>query len=171
MGRGRAACTLLETEPSVVSGKRVLELGAGTGVAGISAALLGARSVTLTDLDYCLPSLEVNANASGVADIVSVQLLDWLKPDVSSLKEIDVILAADVIWLKKLVQPLVELLERLAQTSSRGLKIVLSHQTRSTQTDAEMFARLARSFTTEKLPSPVPGVPDKLQLYSVVLTA
>ena len=38
----------LETHPTIVHRKRVLELGAGTGVAGVAAALLGASSVLLT---------------------------------------------------------------------------------------------------------------------------
>ena len=38
----------LETHPTIVHGKSVLELGAGTGVAGIAAVLLGASSALLT---------------------------------------------------------------------------------------------------------------------------
>ena len=38
----------MEWHPSAVSQKRILEVGAGTGVAGMAAALLGASSVLLT---------------------------------------------------------------------------------------------------------------------------
>ncbi len=50
----------LETLPHLVADRTVLELGAGTGVAGIAAGLLGARSVLLTDLEYTLENLGSN---------------------------------------------------------------------------------------------------------------
>ena len=39
----------LMREPQLVRGRRVLELGSGTGLAGIASAMAGARSVTLSD--------------------------------------------------------------------------------------------------------------------------
>jgi predicted nicotinamide N-methyase len=45
-----------------VRGRRVLELGAGTGIGGLAAHALGARVSVITDLRYCLDSLEENMN-------------------------------------------------------------------------------------------------------------
>ena len=81
----------LETHPSHVRGKRVIELGAGTGFGGLCAAALGASNVTLTDIEACLPLLR--ENAAGVAGVV-VEALDWTEPVAPSLRA-DVLLAAD----------------------------------------------------------------------------
>ncbi|KAL0023506.1 hypothetical protein WJX79_004511 [Trebouxia sp. C0005] len=61
-----AALVLLKyfcTDPSLVQSKRCIELGAGTGVVGLTAALLGAL-VVLTDLPVYLSGLERNVQAS-----------------------------------------------------------------------------------------------------------
>ncbi|CAH0368391.1 unnamed protein product [Pelagomonas calceolata] len=81
----------LETHPSLVRGKRVLELGAGTGFGGLCAAALGASNVTLTDIEACLPLLR--ENAAGVDGVV-VEALDWTEP-VAPSQRADVLLAAD----------------------------------------------------------------------------
>eukprot|EP00193_Tetraselmis_chui_P005476 CAMPEP_0177755450 /NCGR_PEP_ID=MMETSP0491_2-20121128/2573_1 /TAXON_ID=63592 /ORGANISM="Tetraselmis chuii, Strain PLY429" /LENGTH=232 /DNA_ID=CAMNT_0019270949 /DNA_START=219 /DNA_END=913 /DNA_ORIENTATION=- len=55
------AAHLIETLGSeALKGKRVLEIGSGTGIAGIAAAACGAQ-VTLTDSALQLPNLKVNA--------------------------------------------------------------------------------------------------------------
>ena len=81
----------LETHPHLVCGKRVLELGAGTGFGGLCAAALGAASVTLTDIEACLPLLR--ENAAGVDGVV-VEALDWTEP-VPSGVSCEVVIAAD----------------------------------------------------------------------------
>eukprot|EP01034_Spumella_vulgaris_P025567 gene25567-32037_t len=50
----------------LVQKRKVLELGAGTGVAGIAAGLLGASDVLLTDLEYTLANLRRNADENFV---------------------------------------------------------------------------------------------------------
>lgn len=50
-----------------LAGKRVLELGAGTGIVGLACLKLGARSACLTDLDSQLEPIRRNARLNGCA--------------------------------------------------------------------------------------------------------
>ena len=50
----------LSLHPDAVRGKRCVEVGAGTGVVGITAACMGASAVTLTDLAEHVSILEAN---------------------------------------------------------------------------------------------------------------
>ena len=47
--------------PEVVRGKRVVELGAGTGFVGMVCAALGAQFVAITDLPEALPLIKTSA--------------------------------------------------------------------------------------------------------------
>ena len=84
--------------PYLVRGLRVVECGAGTGVAGLAAAAAGAATVTLTDrsLDAAEAALHVNP---ALTDRVSLQTLEW--GDAASTAALappfEVVLAADVI--------------------------------------------------------------------------
>lgn len=63
---------LLDNLPDL-TGKRVLDLGCGSGVIGIAAALAGAASVTMTDIDLLsVATARENIARSGVSDIVAV---------------------------------------------------------------------------------------------------
>ncbi len=53
------------------------ELGAGLGLPGIVAALLGARHVALTDLPQALPLVAANVERNGVGHVCIVEQLDW----------------------------------------------------------------------------------------------
>ncbi|EYC01865.1 hypothetical protein Y032_0104g3644 [Ancylostoma ceylanicum] len=85
---------------NVVRGRRVLELGAGTGLPSIVAAKLSALHVTATDQPMALPllrqNLEANLNEEQLS-AVTVLPLDWTNPPKEQLS-CDVILGADLVY-------------------------------------------------------------------------
>ena len=76
----RRLCCQLAAEPLLVTGRRVLELGAGVGLCGLLAARMGACEVTLTDaLPGLLEQLSRNAalNDALSAGTVRVRRFLW----------------------------------------------------------------------------------------------
>ena len=148
--------TSLTSSDFKLTGKRIIELGAGTGLAGLSAAVLGAH-VVISDLRYCLADIKRNLEATNVPSPGSaiVRELDWLKPDAFFDNEMngqfDFVLAADVVWLDHLVTPLVSLLKMLLHRHA-DLQFVFAHQTRSEQTDVIFFGQLQKVFHVRQIP-------------------
>jgi len=67
---------------TTLKGKKVLELGSGTGLVGLAAAILGADQVMLTDLEYTLDNIRDNVKLNQgnfVYEKVDVFELDWMK--------------------------------------------------------------------------------------------
>lgn len=83
--------------------KTVLELGAGAGLPGLTAALLGACRVVLTDIEPLLPGLINNVEANGLGDRVEVRQLVWGSDESpgqggESDHEFDLVLMSDVFF-------------------------------------------------------------------------
>jgi predicted nicotinamide N-methyase len=78
-----------------LAGKRVLELGAGTGVPGIVAASLGARVLQTDRNEVALHVCAMNAARNGVTDI-DVQHAEWER--LTSDHPFDVILGSDLLY-------------------------------------------------------------------------
>jgi predicted nicotinamide N-methyase len=95
-----ALATLLNLRRALLTGKRVLELGSGTGLLGISCALSGATSVVVTDLPYVLPLIRKNVTSAVVQQVVAVFEWDWSnpRPAFDSDLPFDVVVAADVVY-------------------------------------------------------------------------
>jgi predicted nicotinamide N-methyase len=89
---GLALARLILREPERVRGKKVLDFGAGSGVAACAAALAGAREVVACDID---PASLLACKANAELNRVTVRLAD----DFFALTEdFDLILAADVLY-------------------------------------------------------------------------
>jgi predicted nicotinamide N-methyase len=90
--------------PELVSGRRVLEVGCGLGVASTCAALAGASSVLATDIEADAVSFAAhNAHLNGVGEIVSGSVLDWsdkagVERLLAAAAPFDVVIAADVVY-------------------------------------------------------------------------
>ena len=84
-------------------GKRVLELGTGTGFGSVTAAKLGAASVLATDRDLKVLALAAeNARTNGVGGVVSTASLSWGKLDAAGggplVTPYDLLIGADLTY-------------------------------------------------------------------------
>ncbi|XP_041834653.1 EEF1A lysine methyltransferase 3-like [Melanotaenia boesemani] len=112
-------CRYLEDQSVELKGRRIIELGAGTGVVGILAARLGA-DVTLTDLPLALPQLQANVSgnmpSSGWPSASPTVLpLSWGEDHLKFPSDWDLVLCADIIYLPETYPLLVETLVHLCK--------------------------------------------------------
>ena len=91
---GTVLARYLLDQPEVVRGRRVLDLGCGSGVVGIAAAKAGAARVTASDIDAnALVATRLNAGLNKVQiDIVEGDLIGGLLP------QADVVLVGDLFY-------------------------------------------------------------------------
>lgn len=88
---GLAIGRYLRERPEAVAGRRVFDLGSGSGLCAIAALRAGASAVTASDIDaFATAAIELNTRAN--AGRVSVVGRDVLDEDVP---EVDVIVAGD----------------------------------------------------------------------------
>ncbi|CAO2830455.1 unnamed protein product [Amaranthus hypochondriacus] len=104
--------------PNTCRRLRILELGSGTGLVGISAAAILGAEVTVTDLPHVIPNLEFNVSAN--TDVIAARgggvvakELSWGNVDqmVAVGREYDVIMGSDVVYHDHLYDPLLETLK------------------------------------------------------------
>lgn len=141
--------------------RSILELGAGTGLAGLAAAAALRRPTTLTDLSEVLPQLRANVerNATALDDVaVRVAALDWIEARrcgslPSDLRgPWDLVLAADCVWSAFLIEPFAEALSLACGPSTLAL---LAYTSRSGLCDRALADALAsRGFSLTPLPVP-----------------
>ncbi|KAF8669305.1 hypothetical protein HU200_051643 [Digitaria exilis] len=134
----------------------VLELGSGTGAAGLAlAAALPARAV-LSDLPDAVPNLRHNADlnapllaSAGAA--ASVVPLPW--GDAAAMEEVaaaaapfDLVIASDVVYYEALVDPLIEALWFFVKGE---VVFLMAHMRRWKRTDKKFFGKARKIFNIE----------------------
>ena len=113
------ASVLQEDYASRLPGMTVLELGSGTGIGGLTAALAGA-SVTLTDGSLgVLPLLEANVRVNGLSAQATVQRLRWGHThDLADLDQrVDLVIGSDLLYSPDVFPDLLDTLEELCTPS------------------------------------------------------
>ncbi|HEV7899606.1 MAG TPA: 50S ribosomal protein L11 methyltransferase [Planosporangium sp.] len=114
---GQAVSRYVLDHPDVVAGRRVLDLGSGSGLVGIAAAVAGAAAVTANDIDpYALAAMTLNARANGV--FVHGSRADLLAGDGEGA---EVVLAGDVFYTRSLADRMLSFMERVAARGARVL--------------------------------------------------
>ncbi|XP_061090830.1 protein N-lysine methyltransferase METTL21A [Conger conger] len=143
-------CMYLELGQIELGGKAAIELGAGTGLAGIVAALLGAR-VTITDREPALDLLRTNVRDNIPPDqqgAAVVSELTWGEGlERFPAGGYDLVLGADIVYLEETFPALLRTLEHL---SSARTAVLLACRIRYDR-DRTFLAALRRSFAVEEV--------------------
>src|SRR5436309_13294524 len=95
-----------------LKGARVVELGCGLGLASIAAALAGGRVLATDWSPVAIDLLHDNATRNGAA--LEAAVVSWTAPEsLLDRAPFDLVLAADVLYERRNVEPLAALLPRL----------------------------------------------------------
>merc|ERR1712039_902259 len=149
-------------------GSRVLELGSGTGVAGLAVAAASAAKVLLTDRDSLVSLMQLNIDLNKVAleggdGCAECLAFDWLESAPQRIAETqwDLIVAADLVYsfnsVPLFVNTLAALLlkgsgSRCAQPSDRQpLTAIYAHNPRSDDLDKQLQDALTGAGLSVKL--------------------
>ncbi|XP_054894240.1 protein-lysine methyltransferase METTL21D [Poeciliopsis prolifica] len=141
---------------NVWCGRRVVELGAGTGAVGLMAATLGAH-VIVTDLEDLQSLLNVNIQENQTliqSGSISAKVLKWGENVSELLPPPHCIIMADCIYYEQSIGPLVETLKQL---SGPETSIICCYEQRTEGVNPEVenkfFELLQRNFVYETIPS------------------
>ncbi|XP_072102875.1 EEF1A lysine methyltransferase 3-like [Mobula birostris] len=113
---GLALCRYFEKVGLNFSGKKVIELGSGTGFVGILAVLLGG-DVTLTDLPMVLNQVEENVAKNIPSNMMQrskVSALQWGEDHGNFTSDYDVILGSGVVYYRRHFRFLIDTLLHLS---------------------------------------------------------
>lgn len=120
---GQALARFILDHAHLVSGRRVLDVGAGSGIAAIAAARAGACAVTANEVDaFALAAIALNARANGVS--LAVRGGDLL----AGPADAEVVLAGDLFYERPLAERALAFLERAA---ADGADVLVGDPSRS----------------------------------------
>jgi predicted nicotinamide N-methyase len=115
---GQALARFVLDHPHIVAGRRVLDLGAGSGLVAIAASLAGAAAVTANDIDpYAQTAIRMNALANAAQ--IQVGCDDML--DGNGSGDADLVLAGDVFYNGPMAQAVLRFLVRASACGAQVL--------------------------------------------------
>lgn len=153
--------------PGHFTGKKILELGSGTGVLGIILLLMGAGHVVLTDKQVLLPLIEHNIElncsleenyfyagdekALSVSDLkqrYTVRELMWGETPIE--EKFDCVVVCDCVYESKdMWMPLAQCLQMVADVNPE-VEVLLAYELRSKK-DAAFFPFITQFFSVEPI--------------------
>ena len=115
---GQALARYLLDHPETVTGRHVIDVASGSGLAAIAAIRVGAATITAYDIDpLAVAAIAVNADANGVAiPAVCTDVLSGLPPDGT-----DLVLVADAFYERDLAAQVLRFAER---SQARGAAVL-----------------------------------------------
>jgi predicted nicotinamide N-methyase len=111
-----AALALAEALPPVLTGQKVVELGCGLGVPSLVAAAHGADVTAVDWADDAIALLRDNAARNDL--MLCAERRDWREP---WAERFDLVLAADVLYERRNVEPVLDRVRELAPVALIGL--------------------------------------------------
>jgi len=107
---GQALARYLLDHPETVAGREVLDIGSGSGIVAIAAAMAGAKAVTAAEIDrFALAAIALNAPLNGVS--LRIESRDLLDRGAAGW---GIALAGDVCYEEPMASRAVALLRRIA---------------------------------------------------------
>ena len=155
---GQALARFLLDQPAIVAGRRVLDVGSGSGLCAIAAARAGAREVTAADIDAdACRAIGRNASANGVT------LRTSRDDPVGRETAADVVLAADLWYEPFLARRVTPWLRGLA---ARGCEVLVADPGRAHAPRRDL-AELA-SHELAPAPGPEPGESMRVRVFRLL---
>ncbi|MCR4265051.1 50S ribosomal protein L11 methyltransferase [Nitratireductor sp. ZSWI3] len=116
-GGGLALARHVLDNPKLVVGRRILDLGAGSGIVGIAAMKAGAMETIAADTDpYAMTAIDLNAAANGVTVVPSLGDLTASSPPV-----VDLVLVGDLFYDQDVAERVTIFLERCLEADIKVL--------------------------------------------------
>ena len=135
------SCYFEREVKSSMKGKRILEVGAGTGLVSIYLGRLGAARILACDYNQIVfDLLKLNIVENEVSDNVEARKFDWgdeSHVDAVAAEEWDLVIGADCVFSLAATKPLVACLDRLIKSPD-----IVGYQSIETRDDAVTAAFL-----------------------------